>query len=455
MKRQKIYFLLIISVLFYLGQSKEVYAIGEEGKIYKNIYIENIDVSGLTKKEAIKKLNKEIYISDKINLMYDKNVYELKLKDINFNYKLEEAINNAYEFTRKDNFLQNIKTKFNLSFGKRRNLNLEPVFNDEKLDLYINNLCSNINIEPKNANIKVEKNQFNITNEINGISVDSKKLFELIKEELISKSYKDIQIPINIIYPEYNHENLSKINTVLGRFETEFNAKNLNRVNNIKVAVNNASNILLNSKKEFSFNEFIGKRSVDRGFKEAPVIVNGELTSGMGGGICQVSSTIYNSALYAGLEIVQARNHSIPSGYIPKGRDAAVSYGNIDLVFKNNYNNPVLIENKVEGNKIISTIYGNESDKKQIDIDTDILETIEPNTKIKDSDAIDEGKSKVESKGRKGYKVNTYRVYKNIDGQIEKKEFINESYYPPKDKVIIKGTKKNSYNIDTTNLKII
>ncbi|MDU6249564.1 MAG: G5 domain-containing protein, partial [Paeniclostridium sordellii] len=69
--------------------------------------------------------------------------------------------------------------------------------------------------------------------------------------------------------------------------------------------------------------------------------------------------------------------------------------------------------------------------------------------------AIDEGKSKVESKGRKGYKVNTYRVYKNIDGQIEKKEFINESYYPPKDKVIIKGTKKNSYNIDTTNLKII
>ncbi|EPZ60860.1 putative peptidoglycan binding domain protein [[Clostridium] sordellii ATCC 9714] len=305
MKRQKIYFLLIISVLFYLGQSNEVYAIGEEGKIYKNIYIENIDVSGLTKKEAIKKLNKEIYISDKINLIYDKNIYELKLKDINFNYKLEEAINNAYEFTRKDNFLQNIKTKFNLSFGKRRNLNLEPVFNDEKLDLYINNLCSNINIEPKNANIKVEKNQFNITNEINGISVDSKKLFELIKEELISKSYKDIQIPINIIYPEYNHENLSKINTVLGRFETEFNAKNLNRVNNIKVAVNNASNILLNSKKEFSFNEFIGKRSVDRGFKEAPVIVNGELTSGMGGGICQVSSTIYNSALYAGLEIVQ------------------------------------------------------------------------------------------------------------------------------------------------------
>ena len=177
MKRQKIYFLLIISVLFYLGQSKEVYAIGEEGKIYKNIYIENIDVSGLTKKEAIKKLNKEIYISDKINLIYDKNIYELKLKDINFNYKLEEAINNAYGFTRKDNFLQNIKTKFNLSFGKRRNLNLEPVFNDEKLDLYINNLCSNINIEPKNANIKVEKNQFNITNEIN------KNLYEqLIKD---------------------------------------------------------------------------------------------------------------------------------------------------------------------------------------------------------------------------------------------------------------------------------
>lgn len=455
MKRQKIYFLLIVSVLFYLGLNETCYASNKEGKIYKNIYIENIDVSGLTKNEAIKKINDLVYTNNIINLNCKDKIYTLNLNDINFKYEIEKATSNAYELSRKDNLLKNIKTKINLYLGNKINFELETKYEKEKLHLYINNLARSINIQPLNADIKINENEFIVSNEKNGINLNEKKLFEIINERLINKQYEDIEIPINKISAEYTYEELSKINTILGKYETEFNAENYNRSNNIKVAINNIDNMIIKPNGEFSFNKFIGRRSIERGFKEAPVIINGELKPGMGGGICQVSSTIYNSALYAGLEIVQAKNHSIPSAYIPKGRDAAVSYGNIDLIFKNNYSYPILIQNKVEGNKVVSIIYGNNQDKRQIDIDTCIVETIEPKTTIKDSKKLNQGSRKIESKGRKGYKVNTYRIYRKSDGEIEKKEFINESYYPPKNKVIIKGTNKNHNEINETNIKMI
>ncbi|MCU9810135.1 VanW family protein [Paraclostridium sp. AKS46] len=240
---------------------------------------------------------------------------------------------------------------------------------------------------------------------------------------------------------------MANINTLLGQYETKFNSKNQNRVSNIKLAINKINNVLIDYNEEFSFNNIIGKRSTEQGFKSAPIIVNGEMQLGMGGGICQVSSTVYNAALYSGLEIVQARNHSIPSGYIEKGRDATVSYGNIDLIFKNNYKSPILIKNEVRDNKIITTIYGNENDKKIVDIRTDILGIIKPKTIEKESKALYEGETRIESKGRNGYKVKTYRVYKNEDGSSINEELINESYYPPKNKVLIKGTKKK---LDTT-----
>ncbi|MEG2789593.1 MAG: VanW family protein, partial [Romboutsia sp.] len=421
-----------------------------EGKIYKNIYIENIDVSGLTKSEAVKKINSSVYKDNIINLTYEDKNYKLNLNDINFVYEIEKASSKAYEVSRKDGLINNIKTKMNLYLGHEINLNLQIRYEKEKLESYISNLAQQINVQPVNAEIKVNENEFVISKETNGIKVNEKELFEIVDKNLINKEFSSINIPVNKMNPEYTFESLSKINTILGKYETEFND-----ANNIKVAINNISSMLINSNSEFSFNKFIGKRSLERGFKEAPVIVNGELKPGMGGGICQVSSTIYNSALYAGLEIIQAKNHSIPSSYIPKGRDAAVSYGNIDLVFRNNYSYPILIQNKVEGNKIISTIYGNEQDKREVDINTCIVETIEPKITVKESDKLNPGNSEVESKGRKGYKVNTYRIYKKPDGEIEKKEFINESYYPPKNKIIIKGTKKNDSGINEISIKII
>lgn len=447
MKRQKIFFLVTLVMLYCFGLTYKSYCMSKESKIYKNIYIENIDVSGLTESNAIKKLNNSLYNKDSIELFYGDKKYNLSLNEINFKFKVEDAVNTAINIGRDSDFFNNIKTKFNLSTGEIIKLNVDTDYNKAKLNEYINNLSKEIDITPVDATITVENNNFNISKEVYGVNLKKEALLSEIDKNIKNKKFGNINIYTETINPKYTYEKLANINTLLGQYETKFNSKNQNRVSNIKLAINKINNVLIDYNEEFSFNNIIGKRSTEQGFKSAPIIVNGEMQLGMGGGICQVSSTVYNAALYSGLEIVQARNHSIPSGYIEKGRDATVSYGNIDLIFKNNYKSPILIKNEVKDNKIITTIYGNENDKKIVDIRTDISGIIKPKIIEKESKSLYEGETRIESKGRNGYKVKTYRVYKNEDGSSINEELINESYYPPKNKVLINGTKKK---VDTT-----
>lgn len=444
MKRHRLYFL-IISILICFGLISKSYALSKGDRIYKNIYIENIDVSGLTKEEAINKIEKDIYGKGEIILKYKDKTYKLNLSDIDLNYNINNIVDEALKLDKDSNLIYNIKSKFKLSLGEKVNFILKSTYNKEKLDSYIYDISKSINRNPVNSTISVNKdtNKFNVSKEKIGTYVDKNKLLHIINNKINTRDYSDENIPIYNINPKYNFEKLSKINSVLGIYETEFNPKNYNRVDNIKLAASKINNIIIDSKEKFSFNKTIGARSLQQGFKEAPVIINGELKDGLGGGVCQVSSTVYNAALYSGLEIVQVKNHSIPSGYADKGRDATVAYGSIDLIFRNNYNHPILIKNFIEENKLISIVYGNNKDKKNIGIETEIVEIIPKSVIIKNSEDLKEGKRKIEDKGRDGYKVNTYRVYKS-NGTIEKKELINESYYPPKEKILLIGVDKKT-----------
>lgn len=441
MNRHKIYSIAILILCFIIAFPKESYANSNKSKIYNNIYIENIDMSGLTKEEAIDKLKESIYCNKEINFLYDEHIYPLSFDFIELNYNIEDTVEKAFNIGRNKNIVDNTKTKINLKLGDKINFRLEPKYNNEKINDYIEILCSQINKEPVDATINIEQDNIKVTDEVIGIKINKDTIRETIIDKIDELDFNETSIPINIIKPKYTYENLSKINSVLGSYKTKFNLSNYNRSNNIYIATNKTNNILLNNNEEFSFNNIIGQRSEQAGFKEAPVIINGEMQSGLGGGICQVSSTIYNAVLYSGLEITEARNHSIPSSYIEKGRDATVSYGAVDLKFRNNYQYPILIQNKVINDTIVTTIYGNDRYKREIDIVTELVETIPNKTIVKESSVMYNGENFIQEKGRSGYKIKTYRIYKNKNGEISSKEYINESYYPPINKIIIKGTK--------------
>ena len=415
-------------------------AVGFEGKIHKNIYVRDIDISNLTREEAKNKINKIIESNNSFILNLSENKYVFLKEDIDVDYNVDDLIETAYGIGRNEGIISNIKTIGNLRLGKKIILDYRITYDEKKLNKYLMELNKKIYKKPKNATIRINNGQIIITKEKNGYKLNKDKLKNTLVEKIVNMDCSEEIIPIITIKPVYLYEDLSKIDTVLGRFETYFNSQNYNRSTNIKLAASATTNILLNQREVFTFNSNIQNSNISKYLKEAPVIINGKSEKGRGGGMCQVSSTIYNAALYSGMSIISVRNHSIPSPYIEKGRDATVSGGIIDLKFKNNYKTPVYIYNQVMGNKIVCTIYGNKRDKQDIEIITEITDEINNRIIRKNSEKYDLGVKTIEQEGRKGYKVKTYRVYKNDFGN--KSEYIGESYYPPQDKIIIYGTRE-------------
>lgn len=427
-------------IMFFLGNTICIDAFDLQGKIHKNVYVENLNLSGFTKDEAKVELNKLISQNDELRLSYGEKIYSIKLSELNIKYNTDEVIEQAYNVGRVDGVISNLKTRIKLNMGDIHTIKLKYSYDVKSIENFISYIQKEIDKEPISATIKVENNSIVLSKETYGMKVDTSKLKEILINKAQNIFYKEDKIPVSTVKPLHIHEELSKINTVLGTFETRFSKSTQGRVNNIYVAAQATSNVLINPYEEFSFNKHASGSEFISRLKEAPVIRNGKLEDGLGGGICQVSTTIYNAALYAGLEITNVRNHSIPSSYIEKGRDATVSSGELDLRFKNNFDTPILIYNKVDGDKIISTIYGNEADKKDIEIVTEIVNKYPNKTKYIDSDRLYIGQEEVWKKGRVGYKVNTFRIYKNQNET--KKELIFESYYPPMVEERLQGTKQ-------------
>ncbi|MCC3869454.1 VanW family protein [Terrisporobacter mayombei] len=415
-------------------------AIELEGKIHKNIYVRDIDLSNLTKEEAEEKINKILNDNNSFSLNFNGEKYVFSKNDIGTDYNVKEVVEKAYSIGRDKGIIANIKTKSSLTMGKKVILDYSIAYDEKKLDKYLKELNKKIYIKPKNATIRIANGKIIVTKEKYGYELNKGELKNTIIKKIKDLDNEDEIIPTLSVKPFYSYSDLSKINTSLGSFETYFNANNYNRSNNIKLAANATSNILLDKGEIFSFNSYIQKSHINKYLKEAPVIINGKQEKGIGGGMCQVSSTIYNAALYSGMKIINVRNHSIPSPYIEKGRDATVSGGTIDLKFSNKFDSPILIHNQIIGNKIVCTIYGNKKDDKDIEVTTETTDILHNRIIRKNSEKYELGIKTIEQEGRKGYKVQTYRVYKSTLGN--KTEYIGESYYPPQDRIIVYGTRE-------------
>ena len=409
--------------------------------IAKNTYVEDINIGGLTKEEAKLKIS-EIYKTEDIYVKYDENQWSIKPENIDLTIDIDKTIQESYDLNRKENIIQNILKTIKTNFGERNDVNIDIVYNEEKINKELEQIAKEINIDVKDASIKVGSN-ISVTKEVIGKNVDIKKSIEELKL-YINKEKKDIQLVVETIEPKIKESELKQINTVLGRFSTQFNSSVPGRTTNVKLATNRTSDILIMPGETFSFNQNTLKRTKANGYQDAPVIVQGVIQEGIGGGVCQVSSTIYNSVLYAGLEIVNVRNHSIPSSYIEKGRDAVVVDNAIDFVFRNNLEHPIYLKNYVSGGTIVCQVYGASSDKKKIDITTSIDQRLEAPIKKVDDASLPKGEEKVLEKARDGYTVSTYRIYKDTNGKVIKKEKVATSYYPKKQGVIAVGTKEET-----------
>lgn len=409
-------------------------------KIVKNTYINGVDVSNLSKEEAKRKVLSE-YRIDTIEFKYNDKDWKINSKDIDTNYNIDKTIDNAYSINRNKNIFSNIVDTLKSNLGNENKLDLVVDFNEDKLKSKLEEISKEVNTDMENAKLSIVGSTIHITEDKAGLQVDINATLNNLKKSL-QEGICEEQLVVTKIEPEIIKKDLEDVDTLLGSYTTTLKDVTPGRVENIKIGAQKASGVLLMPGEEFSFNKHTGMRTAKNGYKNATVIVGGEGVQGLGGGICQVSTTLYNAVLYAGLDIVQVRNHSIPSSYADKGRDAAVSDSGLDFVFKNNYDEPVYIQNYYSNGVITCQVYGNNKDKKNIKIVTSVDKVTKAPTKEEKDPTLEEGKEKVLERGRDSYTVSTYRIYYDEKGKEIKREKVAVSFYPSKQQVVAIGTKK-------------
>ena len=272
--------------------------------------------------------------------------------------------------------------------------------------------------------------------------------FVLSINENLSDSFPVIiDIPVIIVEPEVKYNDINDIDSILAIYTTQFNPYNENRTQNIKLASDSINGTLLKSGEVLSFNDLVGLRIAEAGYKEAPVFVEGKIVPDLGGGVCQVSSTLYNAALLADMNIIERTPHFRPPGYVPLGQDATVADKLLDFKFKNNSPHNVYIISQVGGGNITITILGKDNaERPEITIEAMDKKVIEPNTIVKQDPSLEYGRQVIESQGQKGFMISTYRV-KRVNGKEIARENLSTDEFKPEDRIVRVGTRVSSPNI--------
>ncbi|MCC0695053.1 VanW family protein [Clostridioides sp. ES-S-0048-02] len=402
-KEKKRNFIIVLAVLAvaigvstYFFNNKFLY----NGKIAKNVYIEDINVSDMSKEEALKAVTDK-YTPEDLNLTYDGKDYKISPNDIDLKYNTEEVVKNAYESTKKGSYFQNLKKYIDIRINKL-SLKIESGYDEAKLSAQVSSVADSINVKMKNASVSVGSGGLNYTESVIGREFDLASNKESIYNMIKNKEHKPLELKVNLQKPDITTEQVKSVNSVIGQYSTTYSQSVSGRAYNVALSARKTSDVLLMPGEEFSYNKLTGPSNKANGYKDAPVIVYGKLEQSAGGGVCQTSSTVYNAALLSGMEITQVTNHSSASTYVPRGRDATVSDGGLNLKFKNPYNHPVYIKNYAGGGSVSSIVYGNSGDKPNISIE-------------------------VKNTGKDKY--STYRMYKDSNGKVIKREHISNSSY--------------------------
>ncbi|MFC7322497.1 VanW family protein [Halobacillus campisalis] len=234
----------------------------------------------------------------------------------------------------------------------------KPFVDQDKIQQLIDQLEPEVSQEPVNA--KIRDSGEIIPGEI-GYKIYREKFLEIFHQYLYGTEAEAMHVPKIAISPKVDVELLANIRTrQIGHYVTYFNSNNKERSHNIRLASKAIDSHVVFPGEVFSFNQVVGKRTKEKGYKDAPVIVKGEVTEGIGGGICQVSSTLFNSVANAGVKVMERYSHSKRVPYVPSGRDATVSWYGPDFTFKNQYNQPILIRSNVYGGQMSITVYSSD-----------------------------------------------------------------------------------------------
>ena len=307
----------------------------------------------------------------------------------------------------------------------------------DKID--IEKIHNEVYKEVKDASYKTEPT-FEIYPEVEGIDFSVEEAKKIINSE----EKDEYIIPLTITKPKVTTNDIGSeaFPYKICYFTTNYDASLVDRSTNLRLACEKLNGKVVMPGDIFSYNATLGERTRAAGYRNAAIYENGQVVDGLGGGICQISSTLYNAVLLANMEIVERSNHQFITSYLPAGRDATVVYGLTDFKFKNTRKYAVKIKAWISNGIVTIEFYGiKEENEYTTTFSTKTISTIPFTVKYVDDPTLDVGKEKIKQRGVNGLITETY-ITKSLNGVPVSTTLLSRDTYNAMQKIILRGTKK-------------
>ena len=435
-----------------IGSTPKAFASGnnsENDRIIKGVFIDEVDVGGMTAeeaKEAVRNFVEELK-NRKISIQADDKAVSITLGELGYSYKLNDVIEQALNLGKTGNLIKRYKDMKDIAYEGVR-FPLEFELNENSVREFVSSRADVFNVEPVNASVSRKNGKMIYTDHVPGKKVDVEAtVSNIINAVSNSWDRNDVTVSVHLedVIPTYTRDVVEKCNTILGTFTTEYADSSESRAANLANGARLINNTVVYPGEVFSAYEHLAPFTKSNGYHVAGAYSNGKVIDSVGGGACQVTTTLYNAVLYAELEVVQRHEHSMTISYVDLSRDAAIAGTYKDFKFKNNTDVPILIEAYTRGRKITFNIWGHETrdtQNRKIEFVTRVLSKTEP-----PADVIEEDPTKpvtykkVTQAAHTGYKAELYKiVYEN--GVEVSRTLVNRSTYVPAPRYITVGTKE-------------
>ena len=418
-------------------------------KISDNIYFGTVDLSGMTKEEAKEAVDAHVSQlgNTKVTFQVEDSQAEAALSELGFSYdgKVEKLVKEAFDYGKTGKLRARYKKLRKLE--KTKQVYSEKYVVDKELTKAVLEEKVNPLTEPaQNAKLKKKKKDgFEIIDGKNGKAADIDNTIKMIHEKIAEGwGHKGFSVDVPLVdeSPKVKAEDLKDIKDELGSFSTD--AGGGSRWKNLVAGVGKINGTVLAPGEELSVHDVTAPYDAEHGYVAAGSYENGKVVDTYGGGICQVSTTLYNAVLYAELEVVKRFPHSMLVAYVDPSRDAAIAGDTKDFVFKNNYENPIYIEGEITAdNQLTFRIYGKEtrSENRSVEYESETTATEEYKVIYQDDPTLPAGQKEYEGSPHNGKSARLWKIVKE-NGKEVSREVINQSEYRRSDEIIRVGTKE-------------
>ena len=407
--------------------------------IAAGVSIVGVDVGGLTRNQVRDRMSPVVrrIRAEPVTLIAGDRQWRVGLRRLGMSPDLDASVARAYAIGRQGGSIRQFIVRF-FRAGAGKDLGLQIAFDLPRLDVEISRLARAVERPHRDAKLYVQNGVFIIEPERPGIKLDAGKCARDVMLAVTPHGIEPVRLSVVEDKPDVTSADLQSIDTLLATFTTRYPAFRKNRTHNIHLALKPLDGALVGAGEVFSFNNTVGPRLKELGYRDAPVFVHGELEPGTGGGVCQVSTTVYNAALLADMQILQRSHHSSPVPYVPMGRDATVAYGLLDLRFRNTASNPIYITARAKGSRLTVSIYGSGADKREVEIRQSSAFRLPHTTHTLTSKTLAPGTRVLKTEGHDGYSLKVYRIVK-LDGAVIRRQLVSRDVYRPLHTKVVVG----------------